>query len=96
MAVLIEKDKLEMIESINGIREDLGQPPYELEYLSGLSIEELRKMVDDLFGQKQGNLDRDLEQKEQLKFDFYRNVTVGFLFVIIMLMAIFTISGLFL
>lgn len=96
MAVLIEKNKLELIESINGIREDLGQSPYELEYLSGLSIEELQKMVDDLFDQKQGDLDRDLEQKEKLKFDFYKNVTIGFLFVVIMLMVIFTISGLFL
>ena len=96
MAVLIEKNKLELIESINGIREDIGQAPYELEYLSGLSVEELQKMVDDLFGQKQGRIDQDLEQKEKLKFDFYKNVTVGFLFVVIMLMIIFTISGLFL
>ncbi len=96
MAALIEKNKLELIESINGIREDIGQTPYELEYLSGLSVEELQKMVDDLFGQKQGRLDQDLEQKEKLKFDFYKNITVGFLFVVIMLMIIFTISGLFL
>ncbi len=96
MATLIEKDKLELIESINGIREDLGQAPYELEYLSNLSVEELQKMVDDLFGQKQGRLEQDLEQKEKIKFDFYKNVTIGFLFVVIMLMVIFTVSGLFL
>jgi len=96
VSVLVEKNKLELIESINGIREDLGKEPYDVEYLSKLDIEELRKMVDNLFNEKQGKLDQDINQREKLRFDFYRNITIGFLFVVIMLMLIFTISGLFL
>ncbi len=95
MNTIIEKNKQELIDSINGIREDLGGQPYEVEYLSSLSMEELQKMVDDLFSQKQGKLEQDIGQREKIRTEFYRNITLGFLFVVIMLMLIFTVSGLF-
>ncbi len=96
MALLIEKNKLELIESINGIREDLGQQQYDMEYLSKLSMEDLQKLVDSLSNEKQGKIELDTSQSEKVKFDFYKNVTFGFLFIVIMLMLIFTVSGLFL
>jgi len=95
MSTLIEKDKLELIESINGIREDLGQQPYDMEYLSRLSMEELQKMVDDISNQKQEKLEQEVGLREKTRTEFYKNVTFGFLFIVIMLMIIFTISGLF-
>ncbi|MFH0889972.1 MAG: hypothetical protein V1836_02395 [Candidatus Aenigmatarchaeota archaeon] len=96
MALLLEKNKLELIESINGIREDLGQQPYDMEYLSKLGMEDLQKMVDNLSNEKQGKLELDINQRERIRFDFYKNVTFGFLFIVIMLMVIFTVSGLLL
>ena len=96
MRTLIEKNKLELIEAINGIREDMDKEPYDIEYLSKLSSEKLQKMVDDLFNEKQNKIEQSSDQQDKLKFDFYRNVTIGFLFVVIMLMVIFIISGLFL
>ncbi|MBI2085529.1 MAG: hypothetical protein HYT71_03375 [Candidatus Aenigmarchaeota archaeon] len=95
MNTIIEKNKQELIDSINGMREDLGEQPYEMEYLSNLSMEELQKMVDDMFGQKQGKLELEVGQREKIRTEFYRNITLGFLFVVIMLMLIFTVSGLF-
>ena len=96
MNTVIEKNKIELIESINGIREDLGEQPYDMEDLSSLSIEELQKMVDDLSNEKQSRLEQETGQREKIRTEFYKNVTFGFLFVVIMLMLIFTISGLFL
>lgn len=95
MNVVVEKNKMELIEAINGIREDLGEQPYDIEYLSKLGLEELQKMVDDLSNEKQGGLEKEVEQKEKIRTEFYKNVTFGFLFIVIMLMLIFTISGLF-
>ena len=95
MNTVIEKNKMEVIEAINVIREDLGEQPYEIDYLSRLSIEELQKMVEDLFGQKQGKIEQEAGQKEKIRTEFYKNVTLGFLFIVIMLMLIFTVSGLF-
>ena len=96
MSLVIEKNKLELIEAINGIREDMDKSPYDIEYLSKFNIEELQKMVDDLFNEKQNRLEHTIDQREKLRFDFYKNVTIGFLFIVIMLMIIFTVSGLFL
>ena len=96
MNTVIEKNKMELIESINGIREDLGEQPYDIEYLSRLTIEELQKMVDDLFNRKQGKIEQEAGQKEKIRTEFYKNVTFGFLFIVIMLMLVFTVSGLFL
>ncbi len=95
MNTIIEKNKQDLIDSINGIREDLGEQPYEVEYLSAMSMEELQKMVDNLFGQKEGKLELEIGQREKIRTEFYKNVTLGFLFVVIMLMLIFTVSGLF-
>ncbi len=95
MNSVIERDKQELIDSINGIREDLGEQPYDIESLSKLSLEELQKMVDDLSNQKQGKIEQETGQKEKTKAEFYKNVTLGFLFIVIMLMLIFTVSGLF-
>lgn len=95
MNTVIERNKMEVIEAINGIREDLGEQPYEIEYLSRLNIEELQKMVEDLFDQKQGKIEQEADQKEKIRTEFYKNVTLGFLFIVIMLMLIFTVSGLF-
>lgn len=94
MNTLVEKDKMELIESVNGIREDLGEQPYDIENLSQLSIEELQKMVDSLSEQKQDRLEQEIGQKEKIRAEFYKNVTFGFLFIVIMLMLVFTISGL--
>ncbi|MBI4177561.1 MAG: hypothetical protein HY516_04300 [Candidatus Aenigmarchaeota archaeon] len=96
MNAVIEKNKQELIDSVNGILEDLGEQPYDIEDLSKLSMEELQKMVDDLFNRKQGKLEQEIGQREKIRAEFYKNVTLGFLFVVIMLMLVFTISGLFL
>lgn len=96
MNTVIERDRQELIDSINGIREDLGEQPYDIEGLSKLSVEELRKMVDDLSNQKQVRIEQETGQKEKIRTEFYKNVTLGFLFIVIMLMLIFTMSGLFL
>ena len=95
MNTIIERNKQDLIDSINGIREDLGEQPYDIEYLSSLSLEELQKMVDELSNEKQGKIEQEVGQKEKTRAEFYKNVTLGFLFIVIMLMLIFTISDLF-
>ncbi len=96
MNSVIERDRQELIDAINGIREDLGEQPYDLEDLSKLTVEELRKMVDDFSNQKQARIEQETGQREKIRTEFYKNVTFGFLFIVIMLMLIFTVSGLLL
>ncbi|MBI3413206.1 MAG: hypothetical protein HY051_03945 [Candidatus Aenigmarchaeota archaeon] len=96
MNTVVERDKQELIDAVNGIREDLGQQPYDIEYLSRLTTEDLQKMADNLANEKQNRLEQEAGVREKTRAEFYKNVTFGFLFIVIMLMIIFTISGLFL
>lgn len=92
--MIITKDKLEIIEAINCVRQEMGMEPYSTDALGRLDRERLQELFDKLFEEREKHKEQLKKTQEKTKMDFYRNVAIGFGSTISLLVIISIVSTL--
>ncbi len=92
--MIITKDKMEIIEAINCVRQEMGLEPYSTDALGRLDRERLQELFDKLFEEREKHKDQLKKSQERTKMDFYRNVMIGLGSIIVLLVIISIVSTL--
>ncbi len=92
--MIITKDKMEIIEAINCVRQEMGLEPYSTDALGRLDRERLQELFDKLFEEREKQRDQTKKTQEKSKFDFYKNLAIGFGSIISLIVIISIVSTL--
>ena len=92
--MIITKDKMEIIEAINCVRQEMGMEPYSTDALGRLDRERLQELFDKLFEEREKQRDQTKKTQEKSKLDFYKNLAIGFGSIISLIVIISIVSTL--